>query len=39
MCSATGMLRRAGNVQLLVTGFLDCEPGGLVVGEPLAVSS
>lgn len=39
MCSATGMLRRAGNLQLLATGFLDCEHGGLIVGEPLAVSS
>lgn len=37
--SVTGMLRRAGSLQLLATRFLDCEDRGLLVGEVLAVSS
>lgn len=38
LCSVTGMLRRAGSLQLLATEILDCEDGGLV-GEALAVFS
>lgn len=39
LCSVTGMLRRAGSLQLLAAGFLDCKDGGLIVGEALAASS